>query len=160
MVLCGWSRWQRTRSGRGQARWLQPLLTALGHSARRAMCPLYVASLLGLGEPSLPQIRPRLGCLTGTFRPLRRQIRSTRLSLTSQPAAFSNDEEAEAKAAAYWETQNRPRIYRWHSFAWACEQTQIEHRLTKPRCPWTADEVEQSLSARAVLFSVCPRVTA
>ena len=24
------------------------------------------------------------------------------------------DEEAEAKAAAYWATQDRPRIYRWH----------------------------------------------
>ena len=35
-------------------------------------------------------MRPRLGCLAGTFRPSRRQIRSTRLSLTSQPAAFSN----------------------------------------------------------------------
>src|SRR5215212_9959294 len=26
------------------------------------------------------------------------------------------DEEAEAKAAAYWATQDRPRNYRWHSF--------------------------------------------
>lgn len=69
------------------------------------------------------------------------------------------NEEAEAKAA-YWAPQDRPRIYRWHSFEWACEQTKIEHRLTKLRCPWTTDEVEQSLSARAVLFSVCPRVTA
>lgn len=41
------------------------------------------------------------------------------------------DEEAEAKAA-YWATQDRPRIYRWHSFGWACEQTKIEHRLTRP----------------------------
>jgi transposase len=29
------------------------------------------------------------------------------------------DEEAEAKAAAYWAIQDRPRIYRWHSFDWA-----------------------------------------
>ncbi|KMO31180.1 integrase [Methylobacterium variabile] len=53
------------------------------------------------------------------------------------------DEEAEAQAAAYWATQNRPRIYRWHSFAWACEQTRIEHRLTKPRCQWTNGQVER-----------------
>ena len=52
------------------------------------------------------------------------------------------DEEAEAKAAAFWATQDRPRIDRWHSFAWACEQTKIEHRLTKPRCPWPTDEVD------------------
>jgi hypothetical protein len=32
------------------------------------------------------QRRPRLDCLAGTFSPSRRQIRSTRLSLTSQPA--------------------------------------------------------------------------
>lgn len=29
------------------------------------------------------------------------------------------DEEAEAKAAAYWAIQDRPHIYRWHSFDWA-----------------------------------------
>ncbi|GJE15286.1 IS481 family transposase ISMdi4 [Methylobacterium longum] len=53
------------------------------------------------------------------------------------------NEEAEAKAAAYWATQDGPRLYRWHSFEWACEQTKIEHRLTKPRCPWTNGQVER-----------------
>jgi transposase InsO family protein len=53
------------------------------------------------------------------------------------------DEEAEAKAAAYWAARDEPRIYRWHSFEWACEQTKIEHRLTKPRCPWTNGQVER-----------------
>ncbi|SOR32072.1 transposase of ISMdi4, IS481 family [Methylorubrum extorquens] len=53
------------------------------------------------------------------------------------------DEEAEAKAAAYWAERDEPRIYRWHSFEWACEQTKIEHRLTKPRCPWTNGQVER-----------------
>ena len=38
-------------------------------------------------DPSASQSRPRLGCFWGTFSPSRRQIRSTRLSLTSQPAA-------------------------------------------------------------------------
>ena len=31
-------------------RWLGPFLTALSHPARRAMCPLYVAGLIGLSE--------------------------------------------------------------------------------------------------------------
>jgi SRSO17 transposase len=31
-------------------RWLQPFLVALSHPARRAMCPLYVAGLIGLGD--------------------------------------------------------------------------------------------------------------
>ena len=53
------------------------------------------------------------------------------------------NEEAEAKAAAYCATQDRPRLYRWHSFDWACEQTKIEHRLTRPRCPWTNGQVER-----------------
>ena len=30
--------------------WLRPFLTALSHPARQAMCPLYVAGLIGLGE--------------------------------------------------------------------------------------------------------------
>ena len=36
-------------------------------------------------EPSFSHKRPRLGCRGGTFRPSRRQIRSTRLRLTAQP---------------------------------------------------------------------------
>lgn len=31
-------------------RWLQPFLAGLSHPARRAMCPLYVAGLIGLGD--------------------------------------------------------------------------------------------------------------
>ena len=31
-------------------RWLEPFLTGLSHPARRAMCPLYVAGLIGLGD--------------------------------------------------------------------------------------------------------------
>lgn len=42
------------------------------------------------------------------------------------------DEEAEAKALAYWAERDEPRIYRRHAFDWAREQTRIEHRLTKP----------------------------
>ena len=31
-------------------RWLEPFLTGLNHAARRSMCPLYIAGLIGLGE--------------------------------------------------------------------------------------------------------------
>jgi hypothetical protein len=41
-------------------------------------------------DPSASQSRSRLGCLAGTFSPSRRQIRSTRLRLTCQPARRSN----------------------------------------------------------------------
>jgi hypothetical protein len=37
-------------------------------------------------DPSLSHSRPRLGCRLGTFSPSRRQIRSTRLWLTSPPS--------------------------------------------------------------------------
>lgn len=41
-------------------------------------------------EPSFSHSRPRLGCFCGTFSPSRRQIRSTRLWFTDQPAACSS----------------------------------------------------------------------
>jgi SRSO17 transposase len=32
------------------AHWLEPFLDRLGHKARRRMCPLYVAGLIGPGD--------------------------------------------------------------------------------------------------------------
>ena len=43
-----------------------------------------------MGDPSANQMRPCLDCLAGTFSPSRRQILSTRLSLTIQPAVERN----------------------------------------------------------------------
>ena len=41
--------------------WLEPFLAHLGHPARRRMCPLYVAGLIGPGErKSLQPIAARL----------------------------------------------------------------------------------------------------
>src|SRR5215212_8661896 len=41
--------------------WLEPFLAHLGHPARRRMCPLYVAALIGPGErKSLQPIAARL----------------------------------------------------------------------------------------------------
>ena len=37
-------------SSDGLERWLQPFLERLGHKARRRMCPLYVAGLIGPGD--------------------------------------------------------------------------------------------------------------
>ena len=37
----------------------------------------------------------------------------------------------------------RSRAYLVHAFAHACEQHGIEHRLTKPRHPWTNGQVER-----------------
>ena len=51
--------------------------------------------------------------------------------------------EVEAKAEAIWAARGEPRLYLVHAFAHACEQHGIEHRLTKPRCPWTNGQVER-----------------
>ena len=48
------------------------------------------------------------------------------------------DEEAEAKAAAYWAIQDRPRIYRWHSFDWA--QRADQDRASPDQAALPADE--------------------
>src|SRR5919199_3594238 len=53
------------------------------------------------------------------------------------------DEKADAEAEAYWAARGEPRIYRVHAFMHACEQNGIEHRLTKPRHPWTNGQVER-----------------
>jgi hypothetical protein len=41
-------------------------------------------------EPSFSHNRPRGFCLTGTFKPSRRQMRCTRSLPTFQPASFSS----------------------------------------------------------------------
>jgi SRSO17 transposase len=46
-------------------RWLAPFLAPLSHRARRAMCPLYVAGLIGPGDrKSVQPMAERLGCAT------------------------------------------------------------------------------------------------
>jgi len=37
----------------------------------------------------------------------------------------------------------RKKLFRAHSFELACAQTDVEHRLTKPRHPWTNGQVER-----------------
>ena len=47
-------------------RWLEPFLDRLGHKARRLMCPLYVAGLIGPGDRKSVQpmaARNRIGSM-------------------------------------------------------------------------------------------------
>ena len=37
----------------------------------------------------------------------------------------------------------RPHMFRAHAFEFACAQNHIDHRLTKPRHPWTNGQVER-----------------
>jgi DDE superfamily endonuclease len=51
-MIHGWSAMVRTtRDWEAELRgWLEPFLERLGHKARRRMCPLYVAGLIGPGD--------------------------------------------------------------------------------------------------------------
>lgn len=50
--------------------------------------------------------------------------------------------------------------FRCHSFEGACADLNIEHRLTKPRHPWTTDVIDKSLLRGSALFSAGARATA
>ena len=52
----------------------------------------------------------------------------------------------------------RKEPFRAHAFEYACALAGIDHRLTKPKHPWTTDEVEYPLCA-VVLFSARLRAT-
>jgi len=50
LVLLIWRLKAMASGNEDLARWLTPFLTRLGHKARRRMCPLYVAGLIGPGD--------------------------------------------------------------------------------------------------------------
>jgi transposase InsO family protein len=39
-----------------------------------------------------------------------------------------------------------------HAFEYACAQCDIDHRLTKPKHPWTTDKIEQAFCVASVIF--------
>ena len=49
---------------------------------------------------------------------------------------------------------------RAHAFEYACAQNDIDHRLTKPKHPWTTDVIDKCFLAGSELFSSRARVTA
>jgi SRSO17 transposase len=60
-------------------RWLEPFLDRLGHKARRRMCPLYVAGLIGPGDrKSVQPMAARLDERSGAFEACWRSSRTSR----------------------------------------------------------------------------------
>jgi transposase len=47
-----------------------------------------------------------------------------------------------------------------HAFEYACAQNDIDHRLTKPKHPWTTDVIDKCFFAGSELFSSRARATA
>lgn len=50
--------------------------------------------------------------------------------------------------------------FRCHSFEAACADLDVEHRLTKPRHPWTTDVIDKSFLRESAVFSPGARVIA
>ena len=50
--------------------------------------------------------------------------------------------------------------FRCHAFEAACADLDVDHRLTKPRHPWTTDVIDKSLLRGSAVFSAGARVTA
>src|SRR5688500_11238801 len=83
-------------------------------------------------------------------------VRCVSHKLRSDLAAPIGGTRSHAEKDALWARFSKAATPHAH----ACEQNGIEHRLTKPRHPWTTDEVEQLFSVGRVLYSAGPRVTA
>ena len=63
--------------------------------------------------------------------------------LTDNGIHFTTPGNACSAAAEIKRAIERGELFRAHSFELACAQNNIDHRLTKPRHPWTTDKIEQ-----------------
>ena len=63
--------------------------------------------------------------------------------LTDNGTHFTTPGNTSSAAPLIKEAMERGEIFRAHSFELACAQNDIDHRLTKPRHPWTNGQVER-----------------
>ena len=63
--------------------------------------------------------------------------------LTDHGIHFTTPGNVASAAPLIREAMDRGEIFRAHSFELACAQNHIDHRLTKPRHPWTNGQVER-----------------
>jgi transposase InsO family protein len=63
--------------------------------------------------------------------------------LTDNGTHFTSPGNTSSAAPLIKEAMARGEIFRAHSFELACAQNDIDHRLTKPRHPWTNGQVER-----------------
>ena len=63
--------------------------------------------------------------------------------LTDNGTHFTTPGNTSSAAPLIKEAMDRGEIFRAHSFELACAQNDIDHRLTKPRHPWTNGQVER-----------------
>jgi transposase InsO family protein len=63
--------------------------------------------------------------------------------LTDNGLHFTSPGNAYSAAAEIKLAMQRGELFRAHSFEYACAQNDIDHRLTKPKHPWTNGQVER-----------------
>jgi transposase InsO family protein len=63
--------------------------------------------------------------------------------LTDNGTHFTTPGNTSSAAPLIKEAMERGEIFRAHAFEYACAQNDIDHRLTKPRHPWTNGQVER-----------------
>jgi transposase InsO family protein len=63
--------------------------------------------------------------------------------LTDNGTHFTTPGNTSSAAPLIKEAMEQGEIFRAHAFEYACAQNDIDHRLTKPRHPWTNGQVER-----------------
>lgn len=63
--------------------------------------------------------------------------------LTDNGTHFTTPGNTSSAAPLIKEAMERGELFRAHAFEYACAQNDIDHRLTKPRHPWTNGQVER-----------------
>ncbi len=63
--------------------------------------------------------------------------------LTDHGIHFTTPSNTASAAPLIKEAMERGEIFRAHAFEYACAQNDVDHRLTKPRHPWTNGQVER-----------------
>ena len=63
--------------------------------------------------------------------------------LTDNGTHFTSPGNICSAAAQIREAMDKGELFRAHAFEYACAQNNIDHRLTKPRHPWTNGQVER-----------------
>ncbi|KLK92812.1 transposase [Microvirga vignae] len=66
-----------------------------------------------------------------------------RTVLTDHDIHFTIPSNTASAAPLIKEAMERGEIFRAHAFEYACDQNDVDHRLTRPRHPWTKGQVER-----------------
>lgn len=101
-----------------------------------------------IARPSSPtpsRVTKRLGGLRATYSAVSSRLCPTRVHtvLTENGTHFLTPGNVASAASIIKEAIAAGEIFRAHTFDLACDRNDIEHRLTKPRHPWTNGQVER-----------------